>query len=764
MRAYPLARLSSILAVAALGACGGATGPERAGPAAIIRAVSGGGQTAVVASVLPTPLVVIVTDAQARPVPSVAVTWSVTSGNGVITPSALVTDANGTAQAVLSLGTVAGDNQVSASVTGVSTPAMFLITGTAGPLAKVVASTHALPLCVPGLPGQVGAATTDLYGNTVTGTVSWVSRNPASVTVDNAGNVQLLSPTVGGYVVASSGAAAPDSVYVSPAPVVTPGAGSVNESLPASTFCVESLQPGSEFALVAYNGSPSVGTSTGIQVQGNSVAAIGSGADLVPSVSAALMPQAGAVVRRNTAFEYALRERERREMPQYVASARGRVLQQAVRRSLGGVAQTAPAASTAPSTQITDAAQVGDLVQLNSNANAYCTNPTMSTGRVAAISNSAIVVADTANPANGFTDAEYLSFAVAMDTLVNPVDTTAFGVPYPLGGNKRTVIFFTKAVNQLTTDPSQGVVLGFYYERDLLDKTTCPGSNYANMFYLVVPDPAGTINGGNSFTKAKAKVASIVVSTIGHEYQHLINASRRMYVLKVPASQVNEVTWLNEGLSHIAEDLIFYRAAGLGPRQNIGPAQMADPLVSSAFTLYESGDFSRYQTYLTSPETHAPVGASGDDNLQLRGAIESFLRYAADQQAPTDGNFWYRLVNDTLIGMPNLQHVLGTDPAPVFRRWATSVFTDDFVPGVPGVFTQPSWNWRAVMPMVFTSGYSLLTHSLTSAVPVTATLTAGGVSFFRFAVPSGQRSLVSVTGAGGGALAPNIQLTLVRTK
>jgi hypothetical protein len=763
MRAPARARLFLASAVAALGACGGATGPgDGAGPAVAIRAVSGSQQTGQVASLLPSPFVVLVTDARARPVAGVSVTWAVVGGNGVITPSSTITGNDGTAQAVLSIGITAGVNQVNAAVSGVSSGAVFQATGTPGPLAKIVASLHAVTLCSTAQAGHVTASTTDLYGNAVPATVTWQSRNPAVVTVDASGNVQLLSTAAGAYVVATSGTASPDSVYVSAAQPVTLAVGGVNENLPSATFCVQSTEAGSEFALVAYNNLPTPGLSTTVQVVGSALAAVGSGASVVPA-GAALAVQPVPAVKINTAFEIALRERERREIPPYVAAARAAVRTMEQQRASARTASV-PGRSTAVGVQaISDAVQVGNLVQLNTGFSNGCGTPAIATARVAAISNSATVVADTANPAGGFTDADYLSFAMAMDTLVNPVDTTAFGAPYPLGGNKRTVIFFTRAVNQLTTDVSQGIVLGFYYERDLLPVSACAGSNFANMFYLLVPDPSGTINGGNTITRNKANVAQYIVSTIGHEYQHLINASRRMYVLNVPASDVNEETWLNEGLSHTAEDLIFYRAAGLTPRQNIGVATLALPQPAAAFSLYEHADFSRYQTYLSDPETHAPVGVSGDDNLYLRGAIQSFLRYLCDRLQTTDGNFWYRLVNDSTTGIDNLQHVIGADPSPYFREWATSVFTDDYVPGVSAVFTQPSWNWRAVMPVESTGGFDLLTHPLSSAVPVSVNITARGVSYFQFAVPAGQSSLISVTSAGG-APPSTIQLTLVRTK
>ncbi|OYV73683.1 MAG: hypothetical protein B7Z72_01955, partial [Gemmatimonadetes bacterium 21-71-4] len=132
MRATSPARLGPLLAAVVLAACGGATSPDRAGPPTTLRALSGDGQTATVATLLPSPLVVTVTDAQARPVPGAGVTWSVTSGNGVVTPASPTTDSTGTVRATFTVGTIAGANQVTASISGVTTTVTFTLTGTPG--------------------------------------------------------------------------------------------------------------------------------------------------------------------------------------------------------------------------------------------------------------------------------------------------------------------------------------------------------------------------------------------------------------------------------------------------------------------------------------------------------------------------------------------------------------------------------------------------------------------------------------------------------
>jgi len=71
-------------------------------------------------------------------------------------------------------------------------------------------------------------------------------------------------------------------------------------------------------------------------------------------------------------------------------------------------------------------------------------------GRVVAKSARAIVVADTGNPAGGFTDADYRGIAATFDTLVYPVDVRHFGEPTDLDNNGRSIIFYTRAVNELT--------------------------------------------------------------------------------------------------------------------------------------------------------------------------------------------------------------------------------------------------------------------------------------------------------------------------
>ena len=210
------------------------------------------------------------------------------------------------------------------------------------------------------------------------------------------------------------------------------------------------------------------------------------------------------------------------------------------------------------------------------------------------------------------------------------------------------ILFFTRAVNELTSPGALGVTLGFFFARDLYPKTTapgpCAGSNFAEMFYLLVPDTGGVVNQNK---RSKSLVLTLTNGTVAHEYQHLINASRRMYVNGVgPAF---EEPWLDEGLAHVAEELNFFRSANRSPRTNLDATGFNDPIFTNAYSVFAINNFRRYSLYLGTTETQSPIGFNSfDDDLQTRGAIWNFLRYAADHlPAGAENTFWFNLVNST---------------------------------------------------------------------------------------------------------------------
>ena len=163
---------------------------------------------------------------------------------------------------------------------------------------------------------------------------------------------------------------------------------------------------------------------------------------------------------------------------------------------------------------------------------------------------------------------------------------------------------------------------------------------------------------------------------LAHEFQHLINASRRLYVTQ--GVEEFEVTWLNEGLSHIAEELLFYRESSLTPRQNIDSIRIRSTnTIRNAFNNDMSSNTSRYRSFLVAPSENSPF--RDDDSLETRGATWNLLRYLADRKAGVDAATWQALVNTTRVGLPNLSAVFGSDIASKVRDWNVSHYTDDAI-------------------------------------------------------------------------------------
>ena len=524
-------------------------------------------------------------------------------------------------------------------------------------------------------------------------------------------------------------------------------AGQVTAGITGTSICVGGGTSGAEFALIPFYGTTLSSASATLDFTATGTVSPSAAPSLIPSAGASFdmigsATEAPPRYRASHTFETKLRERERVDLRPLIGAARA-------------ARQRATASSRASFDAIPSNPVIGQILQLNANSDSECTSPDYRGARVVAITNSTIVVADTLNPTGGYTDAEYTSLGVTFDTLIDPLDRAAFGDPSDIDGNKRIVLFFTKAVNDLTPTTSTSYVGGFFHGRDLFptkstaDFEACASSNVGEMFYVMVPDPKR----GGPF--AKANVASEVLGTLAHEYQHLINASRRMFV-NTTATDFEE-TWLNEGLSHIAEELLFYRVSGLSPRTNISASTIrASQAYIDAFNDYESDNFGRYREYIQSPSKFSAY--SDNDSLATRGATWAFLRDAADRKATSDGDTWFRLANATTTGMTNLRAVFGTGVLNQIRDWGTSVLTDD-VTGVDGAYQQPSWNFRSMFAALTNSTvFPVMTVSLATGTR-SVTLVAGATSFVRFSVASGTTASVQWS-----PLPSSVQLTLVRTK
>ncbi len=495
--------LSSILGVIA---CGGESVAPTNNPAARLDAVVDLSRTGIAGTPVTGGLVVKASDASGHPVQGAKVLFTVTVGNGAVTPGIATTDASGQASAAWTLGTIAGGNEVTANVDGVSTPIKFEATGNPGPVASIGFINQNVRLVVGVDTAHVSASALDSFGNVVSTTPTLVVRDPTLITLDNSGLIHASRRGASTYVVASANGksdsalvtvlAVGQSVCTSAAAPVSLTVGQViTDNVSGSGFCVHADAANAEYALIPYFNSDEPGTALQIEVKGLGVTAPPlASASLAARIAATQFSSAASPPTPDVAFESRFRDRERAQLASRAVAARGWTSANgSARRDIvsGNAAAAVPA--------------VGDLLTLNANVGDACDSLDLRTARVVAVTDKAIVVADTSNPAGGFTNDEYRSLGVTFDTLMEPTDQAAFGAPSDIDGNGRVIMFFTKAVNALSFQSSGGVVLGLFFSRDLFPKTgagSCKGSNVAEMFY-----PARSRYGRRGGTKPSHQAA-----------------------------------------------------------------------------------------------------------------------------------------------------------------------------------------------------------------------------------------------------------------
>ena len=770
--------LGGVLALVAACKREGATEPDgpTATPAAI-RIEGGSSQSARVGSALPQPLTVLVLDAQNRPLRNVGVEFRALAGSGTTTPSRASTGSDGRASVSWTLGTVAGTQTVSASALGV-TAINFVATATPGAATQVAISPPSANLPV-GDTLRLQGTLRDEFANAIAGgNVTWTSDAPAIASVNALGTVRAVAVGTATIRGAAAGTALVGSVVLTVLPAgasvcgaTAPTAFRVGDVVPlaagatASTLCVGADLAGAEFGLVTVSGSTVFANSTPFTVSGQGLGTFSAielssmlrsvvgkiGAPVTASRSA---DPTGTGWMRDDGFEQALRLRERRELAP---------LRRPMMRALG--TEELPTRSfNQPRT-----ATVGQILTLNANASSACASPDNRAGRVAAIGDRIIVVADTANPSGGYSDDEYRTIAAYWDSVIHPLDVQNFGEPSNIGGYNKIIAFYTRAVNQLTPRGASFVIGGFFFQRDLFPKTTqpgfaaCAGSNEAEMMYLLVPDPTGLVNGN---VREKARTTQFNYGTLVHEFQHLINAGRRLHV--TPGGDNVEQVWLDEGLSHTAEELLFYRVTGLAPTQNIDIARIRSTTATlDAFNSFALANMVRLGEYLQNPAANSPWAPN--DQLATRGAIWQFLRFAS-ARTPDAAAYYRRLADAPQSGLANLQANLPAPLPDLLRDWAIAQIGDDVATGLGPTNSFPSWNFRSVLLALrqgngepLFGGYPLPVRTLASGAASEVTVQGGGAAFHRFTVPAARAGLITVQSTGS-ALPATARAAIVRLR
>lgn len=290
---------------------------------------------------------------------------------------------------------------------------------------------------------------------------------------------------------------------------------------------------------------------------------------------------------------------------------------------------------------------------------------------------------DNAAPAGGYADADLADVGNLFDAHLYPIDTVAFGRESDVDTNGVVIVLLTNRVNALSPNCSTtgSVILGYFFGADLLQRSgSNPGSNEAEIFYSLVPDP-NNLDCGISLDFARSRLPVTFI----HEFQHMISFNQHVLARGGRA----EDTWLNEGLSHFAEEL--------GGRL-IPDAEC--PASGSCRQDFLNGNLENAFEYLLSPEDHFLIEPGNSSaTLAERGANWLFVRWLVDHFASDSlfgADLTRRLLATNLVGATNVSAQTGATLSGIIPEWQMTNYLDD----LPG-FDQPSarlryktWNFR----------------------------------------------------------------------
>lgn len=399
---------------------------------------------------------------------------------------------------------------------------------------------------------------------------------------------------------------------------------------------------------------------------------------------------------------------------------------------------------------------VGEQRSFDVCSSSSCDNFVQTTATARSVGQRVAIFVDNLAPPNGYTDPDLDRVRTLFDQYLYPIDTIAFGRESDVDANSVVIVLLTPKVNELSPgcNTSGRIILGYFFGADLLPRTTAnPGSNEAEVFYGLVPDPNNT-----TCTISKDEANTRLPATFIHEFQHMISFNQHVVLRDGNA----EDTWLNEGLSHFAEEL--------------GGRQIPDfecPSSSSCAQEFLEGDLVNAFEYLASPEEFfliEPGNSTG--KLEERGANWLFVRWLADHFASDSilgTDLTRNLVATNQTGATNVSARSGVDFGTLIGEWQLTNYLDD----LPG-FSAPasrlrykSWNFReAAIPI---GGYPLVPDSTDgNGYQHSGTLRAGSGRHIRVVQEPGDPGVeLSLTGPSGNdplprAIAARIALVRIR--
>lgn len=217
------------------------------------------------------------------------------------------------------------------------------------------------------------------------------------------------------------------------------------------------------------------------------------------------------------------------------------------------------------------------------------------------------------------------------DDEIWPRAAARFGAARDVDGDGVLTVFLTEALRELGT--SVGSLDGAMRGADFDTRIAAPLGNSCDLILLNGNVPSG----------------AYLHSVLAHEYMHAVLFSRRLDQRGTGVPVVEEESWLDEAIAHLAEDSHSYT------RDNIDH---------------------RVQQFLAAPERYRVVvddyyGSKLFRSHGHRGAAYLFVRWCAD----TFGwGIMQRLVDSHARGTANLEQATGWSFQNLFRAWTLDVY------------------------------------------------------------------------------------------
>ena len=436
-----------------------------------------------------------------------------------------------------------------------------------------------------------------------------------------------------------------------------------------------------------------------------------------------------------------------------IRGAERQILRTMSTRGVTRAAAQRASANASVSLSVAAAVGVGDTITYRVPdvlATNLCTNYATVRAVVKAVGKKAQIVQDVNASTNGFTAADFTAIAAEFDDLTYKTDTAWFGAPTDINKDGRITILYTPEVNKFTPKGSSSYIGGFFWGGDLFttaDYTqagmSCPQTNEQEIFYLLAADPTGEF----SDARSTALVRQATRGTIAHEFQHMINQGIRQFN---PAVTDFEVDWLNEGLSHFAEEAVGRAARGFGDFQSLTSTDVKAN--ADDYNAYFQQNLARFSTWLALPDTSSPISSRADKDLAPRGAAWALLRYTADQFAPGNARAFFRgLVAGPKTGVTNFVQHAGVSFDQIIGGWLIANYADNLgIPNLDARYSYVSWNIRDAVAGARQSGaYPLPTPA--PGVSVTTTAQSGSGVYFLAPRPTGAPlSTFRMLDPGGG--------------